>query len=95
MEGTQVASSEVATAQPNMPLKYKINVNGREYDYETKDTTIDYKGLIYLAYSKYEPNRVYTVTVCYPNNVDKKSKSLVAGESVELMDGLIFNIANT
>jgi hypothetical protein len=71
-----------------------IIVNAREKKWNKKE--ISYKEVVELAFESYsdDENVVYTVT--YSKGADShKEGSLVRGESVNVKDGMIFNVTQT
>jgi len=78
---------------PGQEKDFSIFVNAREKVVAQRELT--FEEIVILAFGP--PNgdaSVYTVT--YQKGPDKKEKgSLVAGESVKLKDGMIFNVVRT
>lgn len=71
-----------------------IIVNGRPREFAGKEIT--YEQIIHLAFDNppYGENTIFTVT--YKRGGDHKPEgSLVAGESVKLKKGMIFNVVAT
>lgn len=78
---------------PNQDKEFTIIVNGREKTVTQRELTFD--ELVVLAFGP--PNvetSVYTIT--YQKGPDKKERGgLVAGDSVKLKTGMIFNVVRT
>ncbi len=80
--------------EKNKKKTVTIIVNGRERIVEKG--VITYEEVVKLAFGSYDdnPNAVYTVT--YSKGNSKKTKgSLVAGDSVKVKEGMIFNVTRT
>jgi hypothetical protein len=82
-----------ATAQGPGPQKqYTIVVNGREKVVVTKE--LSFAEVVALSGLPSGPNTVFTVT--YRRGQGHKPEgTLVAGESVKVKDGMIFNVTAT
>jgi hypothetical protein len=78
---------------PGQEKEFTIYVNAREKVVHQRELTFD--EIVILAFGPTSGDAsVYTVT--YQKGPDKKEKgSLVAGESVKLKDGMIFNVVRT
>lgn len=74
--------------------KDSIKVNGTKHPYHEK--TISYEKVVYLAYGSdplNDPNIIYTVT--WVSNPEKKSGTMVAGDVVDILKGMKFNVKHT
>ena len=45
--------------------------------------------------SRRDVERVFTVTYAMPHGSDKRDGSLTKGQSIEIVDGMMFNVADT
>jgi len=72
--------------------KFKIIVNGRQF--EVTEERISFEGVVRLANLVSGPNIVYTVTYDRGHG-HKPQGTLVAGESVRVKEGMIFNVTAT
>lgn len=68
---------------------YEITVNGKKHT--INDDIVEYSDVAKLA--GLDPMKMYTAT--YSNDYYDDSGSLVMGDSVDIKDGTIFNIADT
>lgn len=72
-----------------------IIVNGRERTWP-KGTEISFEQVVELAFPNQPPNPDFSYTVAYSKGDDKKPQgSLVAGESVKVKKGMVFNVTQT
>ncbi|GIL23949.1 MAG: hypothetical protein BroJett042_24620 [Bacteroidota bacterium] len=73
---------------------HNIIVNGREKEFEGKE--ISFEQVIVLAFGAVSPNPNISYTVTYKRGVGNKPEgSLVAGQSVKVKEGMIFNATAT
>lgn len=72
--------------------KITITVNGRPNDMTKQD--ISFEELVALSNTPTGPNVTYTITYRRGQG-NKPEGSLVAGETVKLKDGMIFNVTPT
>ena len=70
-----------------------IIVNGREIDVEKDDIT--FEEVVALAFENPPsgPNHIFTVT--YRRAHGNKSGSLIAGQSVKVKEGMVFDVTHT
>jgi hypothetical protein len=67
-----------------------IIVNGRKIG--TMEQEVPYSDVVALAFDRAHPN-ASSLTVTYRG--PSRQGSLIAGESVQLEDGMVFNVADT
>ncbi|HCR52764.1 MAG TPA: multiubiquitin domain-containing protein [Cyclobacteriaceae bacterium] len=73
---------------------HTIIVNGREKEFEGKE--ISFEQVIILAFGVVSPNPNISYTVTYKRGEGNKPQgTLVAGESVKVKEGMIFNATAT
>jgi hypothetical protein len=73
---------------------HKIIVNGREKEFTGKE--ISFEEVIVLAFGEVSTNPNISYTVTYKRGEGNKPEgSLVAGESVKVKEGMIFNATAT
>jgi hypothetical protein len=72
----------------------KIIVNTREKEWEEK--TISYEQVVVLAFGSYSTEEKAVYTVDYSKGPKENPEgSLVKGQSVEVKEGMIFNVKHT
>jgi hypothetical protein len=71
---------------------FQIIVNGEQKEVGKRRLTFHEVCLLAFPNGPFGDNITYTVTYTYPNGRDG---SLVKGESVEIENGMIFNVGNT
>lgn len=73
----------------------KININGRTRPFLTKAKEITYQNVVEYAFGSYEehPNRIFTVT--YSKGGNHKSGTLMKGEAILVIEGMVFNATVT
>ena len=82
-----------ATAEKlEKPVTIVVNAQPKPWD----EKEISYEQVVKLAFPNPPPNVVITYTVEYERGEPpKKEGSLVAGQSVKVKDGMIFNVTET
>lgn len=73
----------------NHEKEINIIVNGRPKKVPDKDMT--FEEIVALAFNPLPPNAFFTVTYSHGN----KSGSLLAGQTVPIQNGMIFNVTET
>jgi len=73
--------------------EFKIIVNGREKTVTTKELTFD--EVVALAFDNPPTGENVLFTITYRKGEGNKEGSLVAGETVKIKDGMIFNVTPT
>lgn len=76
----------------NHSKTYTIKVNTREMTITQHRLTFEEVVKLAFPNDAPDPNRIYTVTYA---NRDGHDRSLVAGESVEIKNGMAFNVTKT
>jgi hypothetical protein len=73
----------------------KINVNGRNKNWIRDE--ISFTDVIALAFSLFDPEKTYIeYTLTYSHGPkDKPQGSMVSGDSIKIIDRMIFNITAT
>ena len=69
---------------------YTIIVNAQEKEVDHKKLT--FEEIVILAFESYEPSETIIYTVLYMRGEHGKEGSLVAGESINVKDGMEFNV---
>lgn len=70
-----------------------IVINARQRGWSEKK--ISYEQLVDLAYPGQTPDQSNVFTITYAKGKDRKEGSLVAGETVNIKEGMIFNVTQT
>ncbi|MDD4376173.1 MAG: multiubiquitin domain-containing protein [Clostridia bacterium] len=86
--------SDIMTEEKKKKKTVTIIINGR--DFEVEKVKITFEKIVELGLGNYDSNPSIAYTVSYSKGEDKKPKGqLVAGESVMVKEGMIFNATRT
>lgn len=87
-----MTNTEIAEAANEAKKDYKIIVNAQEKTVTSRSVTFDQ--VVTLAFGSVDPNYRYTVT--YRKALAPKHEGIMTtGETVEVKDGTIFDVART
>ncbi len=85
---------QLGTNAQGQPKQFTIIVNGREKKVTTDE--LSYEQVLDLAYNNNPPSGPnIVITVTYRNAEENKQGTLVAGQTVEIRNGTIFNVTAT
>lgn len=80
--------------QGHEPKELTIVVNGRQREVEQRELTFEQLVGIAFPDSPVDPNAFFTITYRRGSG-EKPEGTLVAGESVRIKEGMIFNVTQT
>jgi hypothetical protein len=85
---------EISTRTQGQTEQFTIIVNGRKKVVTTDE--LSYEQVVALAYDNNPPTGPnIVISVTYRNAEDNKQGTLVAGQTVEIRNGTIFNVTAT
>lgn len=85
---------EASTKVEGQTKQFTVIVNGREKKVTTDE--LSYDQVVNLAFNDKPPTGPnIVITVTYRNAEDNKQGTLVAGQTVEIRNGTIFNVTAT
>ena len=72
---------------------YSIIVNARQVEVDHKKLIFD--EIVIIAFGSYTPSDTLIYTVTYSKGENGKEGSLVAGQTINVKDGMVFNVTQT
>ena len=72
---------------------YNIVVNARQVEVDHKKLTFD--EIVIIAFGSYTPSDMIIYTVTYSKGENGKEGTLVAGQTINVKDGMVFNVTQT
>lgn len=93
-EDEMVPETATSTASGSKKKRATIIVNGREFETDARE--ISFIEVLALAFDPVPSGPNIEITMTYKKGPDQKPKgTLVAGQSVKVKDGMIFNVTVT
>jgi hypothetical protein len=95
MEATHSVNTSEEEMQTDKPGKktYKVIVNAREKTVDTDELTFDQ--VVRLAFDEPPTGENVQITVLYRRGHGNKEGTLVAGQSVKVKNGMVFDVTAT